>query len=190
MIFIINLIVGIESRQCSDYWPDHYLCESTICNINSIIQAKCSISNNFSCEGERNLTKTIPCIYCWQLPESSLRCYFRSQCTPQPRPDIGTCTVLPNVVCLGNRTFDMKQYCKTNSGYSLAIAACLSIFFGGFGADRFYLGRTDTGFLKLFTLGGFGVWSLIDPILLIAGVLRPHDGSLFNEFTSSYDFIV
>lgn len=47
------------------------------------------------------------------------------------------------------------------------VALLLSIFLGWIGADRFYLGQGFVGFLKLITLGGFGVWWLID-ILLIA----------------------
>jgi TM2 domain-containing membrane protein YozV len=37
---------------------------------------------------------------------------------------------------------------------------------GGLGADRFYLGYTGLGVLKLITLGGCGVWALIDAILI------------------------
>ncbi|HYH75110.1 MAG TPA: TM2 domain-containing protein [Candidatus Saccharimonadales bacterium] len=45
-------------------------------------------------------------------------------------------------------------------------ALILSIFVGSLGVDRFYLGRIGTGILKLITLGGFGIWWLIDLILI------------------------
>lgn len=36
----------------------------------------------------------------------------------------------------------------------------------GIGVDRFIMGKVGTGILKLITLGGFGVWWLIDLILI------------------------
>ena len=42
----------------------------------------------------------------------------------------------------------------------------LSILFGGLGVDRFMMGKIGTGILKLITLGGLGVWWLIDWILI------------------------
>ena len=46
------------------------------------------------------------------------------------------------------------------------VALVLSILLGGFGVDRFYMGKIGTGILKLITLGGFGLWTLIDIIMI------------------------
>ena len=38
----------------------------------------------------------------------------------------------------------------------------ISIFFGELGVDRFLLGDTTNGIIKLLTLGGLGIWAIID----------------------------
>lgn len=48
----------------------------------------------------------------------------------------------------------------------------LSWLVGFWGIDRFYLGKVGTGLAKLFTLGGLGVWWLIDLILVLTGAQR------------------
>lgn len=60
-------------------------------------------------------------------------------------------------------------------------AILLSIFTGGLGIDRFYLGYTGLGVVKLLTMGGFGIWALIDLIMICTGSLRPADGSPWEE---------
>ncbi|MGY8911502.1 MAG: TM2 domain-containing protein, partial [Flavobacteriales bacterium] len=64
-----------------------------------------------------------------------------------------------------------------DSGKSQTTALLLSIFLGGLGVDRFYLGYTLLGVLKLITLGGFGIWYIIDLVMIITGDLQPKNGS-------------
>ena len=53
----------------------------------------------------------------------------------------------------------------------------ISFFVGWFGIDRFYLGYTALGILKLITFGGCGIWYLVDLILIAMGKLRRLRGS-------------
>ena len=48
-------------------------------------------------------------------------------------------------------------------------AALLCFFLGWLGAHRFYVGKVGTGLLMVLTLGGFGIWSLVDLIFIICG---------------------
>ena len=47
------------------------------------------------------------------------------------------------------------------------VSLLLSLFLGVYGIDRFYIGDTTFGVLKLITCGGFGVWTLIDWFLIM-----------------------
>jgi hypothetical protein len=58
----------------------------------------------------------------------------------------------------------------------------LALLLGGFGIDRFYLGKVGTGILKLVTLGGFGVWALVDLIITLAGKQRDKQGFLLAGY--------
>lgn len=55
-------------------------------------------------------------------------------------------------------------------------AVIVSFFFGALGIDRFYLGYTAIGLAKLFTIGGLGIWALIDLVLIALRRVPDADG--------------
>ena len=64
---------------------------------------------------------------------------------------------------------------KTNSIDWLALFL-LTFFVGVLGVHRFYVGKIGTGVLMLITLGGLGVWLLVDLLLVVTGQFTNKDG--------------
>lgn len=58
----------------------------------------------------------------------------------------------------------------------------ISFMWGAFGVDRMYLGKWGTGILKLITLGGCGLWTIIDLILIMSGAMRDKQGREMLQF--------
>jgi hypothetical protein len=66
---------------------------------------------------------------------------------------------------------------KASSGdRSQLLAGLLAWFLGLLGIHRFYLGYMGIGLIQLLTLGGLGIWALIDLIRIIIGDLEPKNG--------------
>jgi TM2 domain-containing membrane protein YozV len=55
-------------------------------------------------------------------------------------------------------------------------AILLCFFLGFLGFHRFYVGKILTGILMLVTLGGLGIWQLIDLITIILGAFKDKEG--------------
>jgi hypothetical protein len=88
------------------------------------------------------------------------------------------CRALDCIECSGNRTFLRDGYpCIKYTDHYFLTTLLYSILLGFLGLDRFCLGKTGTAVGKLLTLGGMGVWWIIDIILLVTGRLQPEDDS-------------
>ena len=68
----------------------------------------------------------------------------------------------------------MSEY--NSAKKSTTVGVLLALFLGGFGAHRFYVGKIGTGVLMLITLGGLGVWFLVDLLLVVTGQFTNKDG--------------
>lgn len=56
----------------------------------------------------------------------------------------------------------------------------LCFFLGAFGVHRFYVGKIGTGILMLLTLGGLGIWALVDFIIIAVGSFKDKDGRIIK----------
>ena len=67
-------------------------------------------------------------------------------------------------------------------------ALLLSIFLGGWGIDRFYLGYAGMGVLKLLTGGCFGILYIIDIINIATGKLQPAGGHGYSDNSGNQQY--
>lgn len=67
------------------------------------------------------------------------------------------------------------------SDKSFVVTALLCFFLGGLGIHRFYVGKIGTGVLQLITLGGLGIWVLIDFVMIILGKFTDANGDLIKN---------
>ena len=76
----------------------------------------------------------------------------------------------------GSHWFPVNQIPGLVSQKDWLVALLLSVFVGWLGVDRFYVGHTGLGVLKLLTCGGIGIWALIDLVLFALDRVRDSSG--------------
>lgn len=69
-----------------------------------------------------------------------------------------------------------------DSTRSRTVAAVLCWFLGIIGVHRFYTGKTGSGILMIFTLGGLGIWTLIDFIIILTGGFTDNEGKVLKKW--------
>jgi ribosomal protein L40E len=119
----------------------------------------------------RNCAHQIPdqaefCVSCGQRPMLGMR--FCHNCGAETAPGAVICVKCGvRLVRAGEKDW--------------LVALLLSIFLGSLGIDRFYLGYVGLGILKLITLGGCGIWWLVDLILIAMNKLPDAQGNPLRQ---------
>lgn len=68
---------------------------------------------------------------------------------------------------------------KSEKDWLVTLLLCW--FLGVIGGHRFYAGKVGTGILQLITLGGCGIWVIIDLILVITGKFTDSAGNVITN---------
>jgi len=68
---------------------------------------------------------------------------------------------------------------QSEKGFVPTLLLCF--FLGMFGAHRFYAGKIGTGVLQLLTLGGLGIWAMVDFIMIACGKFKDKNGVLISN---------
>jgi TM2 domain-containing membrane protein YozV len=111
--------------------------------------------------------KAVMCVACGTPPKAGKKyCY---NCKAETDPNA--------VICLKCGVSLQDNNSILGEGRDWLTTLLLCIFLGSFGVHRFYTKHTVIGVVQLLTLGGCGIWTLIDLIMIITGSFKDADGN-------------
>jgi len=123
-------------------------------------QPQPSVNRRQADSPERQRVPMVHCGTCWrEIPASALTC-----------PYCGVPIVVPPPAGSARSRGVAAVLCIVGL-FSLFLTAPVA------GLHRFYVGKVGTGLLMLLSGGGFGVWTVIDLVLILVGRFRDRDGS-------------
>jgi hypothetical protein len=97
------------------------------------------------------------------------------------------------VICIGCGVPTQNYVTPRNSGFQLMdtqlpegrfdwlTTLLLCFFLGVFGVHSFYTKKNSIGIAQLLTLGGCGIWTTIDLIMIIVGSFKDGDGNALHR---------
>ena len=112
--------------------------------------------------------KAVMCVACGTPPKAGEK--FCHNCKAETTPGAAICMKC-GVSLKGDNPI-------AGEGKDWLTTLLLCFFLGVFGIHRFYTGHTGLGIVQLLTLGGCGIWALIDFIMIIVGSFRDAKGNL------------
>ncbi len=114
--------------------------------------------------GKEISNEAVMCVNCGVPPKKGNK--YCQNCGAETDPNAEVC-----VKC------GVKLAKATGEGKDWLTTLLLCIFLGPLGIHRFYTGHTGTAILQIFTLGGCGIWLLIDFIKIVTGKFKDKEGN-------------
>jgi hypothetical protein len=111
--------------------------------------------------------KAIMCVKCGTPPKAGNKYCYNCQTETSPNATI----------CMKCGVSLKEDNPIEGEGKDWLTALLLAIFLGALGVHRFYTGHTAIGVVQLLTLGGCGIWALIDIIQIATGSFKDAKGN-------------
>jgi len=142
------------------------------------VKVKCKpLLEKYDCCGPRVFERDAPCTKDWVARRER----WDQIGTTRPRQDdtdqdMQYDTFHSTMPPSDHSIFNKSQY------YNFLSTLIYSIFFGLVGCDRFCLGHRAFGVFKMISIGGLGIWWIVDIILLIYGRIGPEEGYNWSPY--------